>query len=145
VRLAPRRHKVGPVTSLDEQKLSLLRAWGSGLERDEREEVAAAGRAILLLIDEVEQLHVELWHARTAQAPAPAEPPEEPVEEPAAPVARPSLGAALRNRLKSVGTSRAEQGAPSRSTSRPCARGSPPSAAISPSSTGPAGRRRRTR
>jgi hypothetical protein len=100
VHLAPHRHMVGPV-SLDEQKLSLLRAWGSGLERDEREEVAAAGRAILLLIDEVEQLHVELWHARTAPAPPPAEEqPEEPAEPPAAPAGRSSLGAALRSRLR---------------------------------------------
>jgi hypothetical protein len=102
---------VGPVTSLDEQKLSLLRSWGAGLERDEREEVAAAGRAILLLIEEVEQLHVELWHARTTAAPAPppAEPPEQPPEEPAPPVTRQTLGTTLRNRLKGVGHSRAEQ------------------------------------
>jgi hypothetical protein len=109
MRPAPHGHKVGPVTSLDEQKLSLLRTWGAGLERDEREEVAAAGRAILLLVEEVEQLHVELWHARTASAPAPApEPPEQPPEEPAPPVARPSIGAALRNRLRSTGPSQAE-------------------------------------
>jgi hypothetical protein len=89
--------------TLDEQKLSLLRSWGAGLERDEREEVAAAGRAILLLIDEVEQLHVDLWHARTAAAAEPEEPEQEPeaVEEPEAPPARPSLGAALRHRLRS--------------------------------------------
>jgi hypothetical protein len=93
------------VAELDEQKLTLLRSWGAGLERDEREEVAAAGRAILLLVEEIEQLHVELWHARTAAAPAP-EPEQEPAEAPhapAAPAERSSLGATLRNRLKSVG------------------------------------------
>ena len=93
------------MASLDEQKLSLLRTWGAGLERDEREEVAAAGRAILLLID--------LWLARTVAVAAP-EPEEEPPETPEAsevpdvPPARSSLGAALRHRLKSVGHFRAE-------------------------------------
>ena len=38
------------------QQLEQLRRWGIGLEADGREEVAAAGRAILLLIEEVEQL-----------------------------------------------------------------------------------------
>ena len=32
-----------------------------GLERDERNEVAAAGRAILMLVDEIERLHVLMW------------------------------------------------------------------------------------
>ena len=109
MRVAPRGRKVDRVASLDEQKLSLLRAWGAGLERDEREEVAAAGRAILLLVDEVEQLHVELWHARK---PAPADEhehePEPAAEEPEVPEPRASLGSALRQRLRSVGHFRAE-------------------------------------
>jgi hypothetical protein len=102
---------VGRVARLDEQKLSLLRNWGAGLERDEREEVAAAGRAILLLVDEVEQLHVDLWHARTAAAAA-EPPPEQPADaeepEPEPPAAPTSIGAALRHRLRSVGHFRAE-------------------------------------
>jgi hypothetical protein len=32
--------------------------------RDGREEVAAAGRAILMLVEEVERLHVDLWNAK---------------------------------------------------------------------------------
>jgi hypothetical protein len=48
---------------LDEEKLELLHRWGEGLRRDGREEVAAAGRAILMLIEEVERLHVDLWNA----------------------------------------------------------------------------------
>lgn len=48
---------------LDEEKLETLRQWGEGLTRDARKEVAAAGRAILMLADEVERLHVDLWHA----------------------------------------------------------------------------------
>ena len=60
--------------SLDEQKLDLLRRWGEGLEHDGRDELRAAGRAILLLIEEIERLHVELWNVR---APTPAREPEQ--------------------------------------------------------------------
>jgi hypothetical protein len=49
---------------LDEQKLEMLRAWGEGLSSDNREELRAAGKAILLLIEEIELLNVDLWHAR---------------------------------------------------------------------------------
>lgn len=49
---------------LDEQKLEILRVWGAGLSGDEREEVRAAGKAIVLLIDEIEQLHVDVWSAK---------------------------------------------------------------------------------
>lgn len=49
---------------LDEQKLEMLRAWGEGLSGDKRDELRAAGKAILMLIEEVELLNVDLWHAR---------------------------------------------------------------------------------
>jgi hypothetical protein len=49
---------------LDEEKLEMLRKWGEGLRRASGDEFAAAGRAILMLIEEIEQLHVDLWHAR---------------------------------------------------------------------------------
>ena len=55
------------VERLDEQKLELLRGWGDGLVRDPREEVRAAGRAILLLVEEIERLHVDLWNERSLQ------------------------------------------------------------------------------
>jgi hypothetical protein len=51
---------------LDEEKIEILRRWGEGLQHDDREELRAAGRAILLLIEEVDRLHVELWNERTA-------------------------------------------------------------------------------
>ena len=57
---------------LDEQKLEMLRAWGDGLSSDKRDELRAAGKAILMLIEEIELLNVDLWHARepgTDQAP----------------------------------------------------------------------------
>jgi len=53
-----------PHSVLDEEKLETLGRWGEGLTRDGREEVAAAGRAILMLVEEIERLHVDLWNAR---------------------------------------------------------------------------------
>ncbi len=55
---------------LDESKLATLQLWAEGLARDERDEIRAAARAILLLIDDIESLHVDLWHARGLGAPA---------------------------------------------------------------------------
>jgi hypothetical protein len=46
---------------LDAEKLGALRQWASGLQADVRPEVSAAGKAILLLVDEIENLHVLLW------------------------------------------------------------------------------------
>lgn len=46
---------------LDAEKLQILARWAAGLRADQRGELAAAGRAIELLIDEVERLHVLIW------------------------------------------------------------------------------------
>jgi hypothetical protein len=35
------------------------------LRDDPREEVRAAGRAITMLVEEIERLNIDLWHART--------------------------------------------------------------------------------
>lgn len=83
---------------LDEEKIELLRRWGDGLERDGREEMRAAGRAIVLLIEEIERLHVDLWNERSPQ-PA-AAPPDEEFE----PDVQSSLGA----RLRQIGRRRPE-------------------------------------
>jgi len=48
----------------DEDKLETLRRWGQGLRGTGAEESAAAGRAILLLIEEVERLRLELSRTR---------------------------------------------------------------------------------
>jgi hypothetical protein len=53
---------------LDEHKIETLRQWGEGLSADWREEVRAAGKAITLLVEEIERLNVDLWNAR-AQVP----------------------------------------------------------------------------
>lgn len=55
---------------LDEAKVETLRAWGEGLRIDPREEVKAAGRAITMLVEEIERLNIDLWHARTDETAA---------------------------------------------------------------------------
>ncbi len=54
---------------LDEDKIEQLRRWGVGLSKDGGDEFRATGKAILLLIDEIERLHVDLWNAKSIAAP----------------------------------------------------------------------------
>ena len=49
---------------LDDERLEMLRTWGAGLATDGREEVRAAGKAIMILIEEIERLQVDIWDAR---------------------------------------------------------------------------------
>jgi hypothetical protein len=37
------------------KKLEMLRSWGDGLLKDGRDELRAAGRAISMLVEEIEQ------------------------------------------------------------------------------------------
>jgi hypothetical protein len=53
-----------PEKRLDEAKIDTLRIWGEGLSGDPREEVRAAGRAITMLVEEIERLNVDLWNER---------------------------------------------------------------------------------
>jgi hypothetical protein len=72
---------------LDEDKLETLQRWGEGLRQAGGEEYAAAGRAILMLIEEIEQLHIDLWHLRQQldrATPASGDDSDEHVEEPLA-------------------------------------------------------------
>ena len=52
---------------LDEGKIDQLRAWGSGLVANGSDDLRATGRAILMLIEEIERLHIDLWNAKAAQ------------------------------------------------------------------------------
>jgi hypothetical protein len=52
---------------LDEEKLEALRSWGERLREGGGEESAAVGRAILMLVEEIDRLHVDVWHARMEQ------------------------------------------------------------------------------
>jgi hypothetical protein len=88
---------------LDEEKIELLRRWGEGLEHDEREETRAAGRAILLLVEEIDRLHVDLWNERTSRQPATDEAVEDELETPPGDVEK-----SLRARLRRLGRRRDE-------------------------------------
>lgn len=78
---------------LDAEQIETLRAWGVGLANDEREEVRAAGKAITLLVDEIDRLNVDLWNQRAGEPVTPVVATAEPAPEP------PSLGTTLRERL----------------------------------------------
>jgi len=54
---------------LDEERIEILRAWGAGLAGDSREELRAAGKAITVLVDEIDRLQVDLWNARVDTRP----------------------------------------------------------------------------
>ena len=54
------------VERLDEERLEMLRSWGTGLSTSSRDELRAAGRAILMLVEEVDRLQVDVWNARAA-------------------------------------------------------------------------------
>jgi hypothetical protein len=67
---------------VDVERIAELRAWAGRLEgRDDNEELRAAGKAISMLVDEVEGLQ-----ARATVAAAGAPPPAGPEPEEAAPV-----------------------------------------------------------
>jgi hypothetical protein len=59
---------------LDETKLEELRQWGEALREAPRDESAAAGRAILMLIDELERLRLRLRLRPTGEQPARQDP-----------------------------------------------------------------------
>ena len=81
------------VDRLDEERIEILRSWGLGLASDDREELRAAGKAITVLIEEIDRLQVDLWNARVVEPEAPAIEPE--------PIAV-TQGATLRDRLARV-------------------------------------------
>jgi len=86
---------------LDDDKLSLLAKWAGGLRSDRRPEVAAAGRAIEMLIDEVERLNVLIWEG-PLNVPDESRPEEQ--HEPASPEAdvEYSLRARLRRQVGAI-------------------------------------------
>jgi hypothetical protein len=88
----------GPLNErLDEGKIDQLRAWGSGLAANGGDDLRATGKAILLLIEEIERLHIDLWNAKAAQALAPDDPADEDAEQVQA-----SMDRTLRARLRRV-------------------------------------------
>ena len=82
---------------LDEERLEILRTWGAGLSASGRDELRAAGKAIVMLIDEIDRLQADVWMAGeaavqrvrmevAAEAPSTPAPEPEPEEAPAAPL-----------------------------------------------------------
>lgn len=74
MQLRARRVTIKGRMRLDEEKLEALRSWGERLRQSGSEESSAVGRAILMLIEEIDQLHIELWHMRLRETQ-----PDEPV------------------------------------------------------------------
>jgi hypothetical protein len=54
------------VERLDEDRIEMLRSWGEGLQTSDRDELRASGRAILMLIEEIDRLEADLWNERAA-------------------------------------------------------------------------------
>ena len=88
------------VDRMDEERLEILRSWGIGLASDDREELRAAGKAITVLIEEIDRLQIDLWNARAVVEHRSVES-VEPVElvEPDEPLVAVTQGNALRDRL----------------------------------------------
>ncbi len=82
---------------MDEEKLEALRSWGERLRQAGGEEYAAVGRAILMLVEEIDRLHIELWHARMQPSERTA-----PVTEQAAEVHEEPVASSLHGRLQKV-------------------------------------------
>jgi len=59
---------------LDEEKLLALSRWSAGLQGDARTEVAAAGRAIAMLVEEVDRLQRLVRLTRSVDALSSPEP-----------------------------------------------------------------------
>jgi hypothetical protein len=98
-----------PNDGLDAEKLQILARWAAGLRADQRDELAAAGRAIELLIEEIERLHVLLWGRQlypepprtleTVWSQSAGEPDGSPGEPEADAAVTDDVGATLRRRL----------------------------------------------
>jgi hypothetical protein len=94
-----------PNDGLDAEKLQVLARWAAGLRADQRDELAAAGRAIELLIEEIERLHVLLWGRQLYPEPTGtletiwSRAATEPAVEPEPGLAADDVGATLRRRL----------------------------------------------
>ncbi len=56
------------MSSMDEDEFEAIRRWGESLQRADREELSAAGEAIVLLTAEVDRLERELWNVKTLAA-----------------------------------------------------------------------------
>ena len=96
------------VDRLDEEQIEILKKWSARLATDARAELRAAGKAIVLLIDEIERLQLDKPHARGASNTALVEAnTSEAYQESLEAVSTPSLATSLRERLGAAIPSRA--------------------------------------
>ena len=90
------------VDRLDEEHFEILRKWGAGLATDTRAELRAAGKAIMILIEEIDRLH-DAQRMRGASKPPLIEASDRDAEtESVEAVSSQSLGASLQERLGAV-------------------------------------------
>jgi len=95
------------VERLDEERIETLRAWATDLASESRKELRAAGKAIMILIDEIERLRVDVGRAQGAANPLlSGESNREAQQEPVEAVSSQSLGTSLRERLGAAISSR---------------------------------------
>jgi hypothetical protein len=109
------------VDRLGENQIEILRKWGAGLATDTRAELRAAGKAIMMLVEEIERLQVEAQGARGASnAPQGGASDTGADQVPVEAVSSHSLSTSLRERLGVVipGRSAFEGGTISRSADR---------------------------
>jgi hypothetical protein len=85
---------------LDEERLETLRGWSESLAGDRREEIRGAGRAIRILIDEIERLNGELRNASQRPDLAPVEQLHKDAVRPEGTAAPDDLVTTLRSRLR---------------------------------------------
>ena len=87
---------------LDEEQIETLRKWGARLETDTRAELRAAGKAIVILVDEIERLRLDPQcvgdASNTLIEPSTREAKQESLEA----ASSQSLSASLRERLGAV-------------------------------------------
>jgi hypothetical protein len=111
----------GVVDRLGEDQIEILGTWGAGLATDTRAELRAAGKAIMMLVEEIERLQVEAQGARGASnAPLIGASNTEADQVPAEAASSHSLSTSLRERLGTVIPGRAafEGGTINRSADR---------------------------
>lgn len=91
------------VDRLDEERTAILRAWGARLAADTRPELRAAGKAITILIEEIDRLQVDVGRAQdTVSRPLVEAINRQVKREPVEAESSQSLGSSLRERLSAV-------------------------------------------
>ena len=87
---------------LDEEQIEALRKWGARLATDTRAELRAAGKAIVILVDEIERLRVDPQRAGEASNTLIGASTREAKQESLEAASSQSLSTSLRERLGAV-------------------------------------------